>query len=425
MSPSPSDSGADRAHDPAGARAAARVVSAGIAAVRGAITVPENTAEAIRAATARLLTALIDANRLEPERIVSALFTATPDLDADFPAHAARRLGWTEVPLLGAREMAVPGALPRVVRVLITVSGIAPGARLSPVYLDGAAALRPDLAAREGDRATSEASRASGSARASATTPRRVALIGLGQIGGSIALALGATGRWWRVGYDPDRATLERARTAGAVDEAADSLAAACARAELAVIATPHSQLPRAIDEASAALPRGAALLDTGSARRDLAGALERAAARGVHAVGGHPLAGSEGRGFDAARAELFQGTRFAVLRVAGDVPAVVSELVRDLGAEALPVTAEEHDRGMARTSHLPYVIACALEATGRESAARGLSGPAFRDMTRVSRSDPEVALGYCRANADQVATAWRDLRATIDARIRELESGT
>ena len=92
-----------------------------IAAVRGAIQVPANRSDAIRASTARLLETLVRRNGLRPERIVSAIFTATPDLTADFPAHAARKLGWTDVPLLGATEVDVPGALPRVVRVLLTV----------------------------------------------------------------------------------------------------------------------------------------------------------------------------------------------------------------------------------------------------------------------------------------------------------------
>src|SRR5690349_7276368 len=140
----------------------------GIAAVRGAVPVRANTAADIVEATARLLRALTDAHALEPERIVSALFTTTEDLDADFPAHAARRLGWTDVPMLHAREIPVPGAMPRVVRVLLTVRVAAAGPRLQPVYLDEAAALRPDL--------TGPQPRAAG---------HRVAFIGLGQVGGS------------------------------------------------------------------------------------------------------------------------------------------------------------------------------------------------------------------------------------------------
>src|SRR6185436_12967207 len=110
-----------------------------VAAVRGAISVRANRAADIRDATARLLQALLERNALTPDRIVSAVFTATPDLTADFPAHAARRLGWTDVPLLGAVELDVPGAPARIVRVLLTLRDVPLGARLVPVYLERAA----------------------------------------------------------------------------------------------------------------------------------------------------------------------------------------------------------------------------------------------------------------------------------------------
>src|SRR5262247_2455887 len=116
-----------------------------IAAVRGAISVRTNRAADIREATARLLEALVERNAITPDRVVSALFTTTPDLTADFPAHAARRIGWTNVPLLGATELAVPGAPRRIVRALLTLRDVPRGTRLAPAYLDGAAVLRPDL----------------------------------------------------------------------------------------------------------------------------------------------------------------------------------------------------------------------------------------------------------------------------------------
>jgi chorismate mutase len=169
-----------------------------IAAVRGAISVRANRAADIREATARLLEGLIRRNGVTADRVVSAVFTATPDLTADFPAHAARRLGWTDVPLLGAVELAVPGAPERIVRVLLTLRDVPRGVRLIPVYLDEAAALRPDLAAGPVAGAEVLAPAASGAAARgetarSATVPmRRVALIGLGQIGGSLGLALEA-----------------------------------------------------------------------------------------------------------------------------------------------------------------------------------------------------------------------------------------
>lgn len=382
-----------------------------IAAVRGAIQVAENRADLVQAATARLLTELLSRNALDPAQIVSAIFTATPDLDADFPAHAARRLGWTDVPLLGAVEIAVPGALPRVVRVLLTVGGLAPGRKLTPVYLEGAAALRPDLASPAAQPAQPRG-------------PRTLALVGLGQIGGSIGLSLAVDRRWRRIGFDRDGEVARRALEAGAVDAVAESIASACAGADLAVIATPVDTIPSCIAAAAAALPGGAALLDTGSARAGITEALAAAAQRGVHAVGGHPIAGNEGHGFASARAGLFRDAGFALF-AAGEAspPAIVRELVEALGARPLDVGPGEHDAALARTSHLPYLVARSLRAIGGADAERGLSGPAFRDMTRVAKSDPRIAESYCRANLTGVRRAWERLREEIDRQIAALES--
>lgn len=118
---------------------------AGILAVRGAVGVDENSAAAILAATRELLQAMLRENGLSPQDVVSAIFTMTHDLDAVFPAEAARQLGWTDVPLLCACEIAVPGSLPRVVRVLLHVETDRPRAEIRHVYLGRAAALRPDL----------------------------------------------------------------------------------------------------------------------------------------------------------------------------------------------------------------------------------------------------------------------------------------
>jgi prephenate dehydrogenase len=278
------------------------------------------------------------------------------------------------------------------------------------VYLDEAAALRPDLGGARPDPA-----------------PRPthcVAVIGLGQIGGSIARALGAAGGWSRVGYDLDPAMTRAAHAAGAIDRAAESLAGACEDAQLAVIATPVDTLPGLIAAAAAALPAGAALLDTGSTRGTVTSALAAAAARGIRAVGGHPLAGSEGHGFAAARADLFTGATFTLSPAAGTVPGIVTRLVRDLGARPVEVEPERHDQALARTSHLPYLIACALRDLGREAFERGLSGPGFRDMTRLAASDSRVADAYCRANAREVSAAWHTLREAIDRSVQRLVAG-
>jgi chorismate mutase len=115
-----------------------------LVALRGANTVTENTAEAILAATDALMRALLERNSLRADDLVSCIFTLTPDLDAQFPAVAAREMGLSSVPLLCAREIPVPGALPKVIRVLMHVY---PPAGVTPqhVYLGDAVGLRLDL----------------------------------------------------------------------------------------------------------------------------------------------------------------------------------------------------------------------------------------------------------------------------------------
>ncbi len=112
--------------------------------LRGATTAAANTSEAILEATAELLRALQEVNGFAPEDVESAIFTSTPDLTADYPARAARRLGWHDVPLLGATEVAVAGGLPRCVRVLLHCYTAHRPAALKHIYLRGAATLRPD-----------------------------------------------------------------------------------------------------------------------------------------------------------------------------------------------------------------------------------------------------------------------------------------
>lgn len=116
-----------------------------MAALRGAIDVAEDSEQAIVAATAELLQALLQRNGLEPEDLISVIFTATPDLSAAFPAAAARTLGLTGVPLLCAQELAVAGAPARVVRVLLHCMTERTPGELQPVYLGGARVLRDDL----------------------------------------------------------------------------------------------------------------------------------------------------------------------------------------------------------------------------------------------------------------------------------------
>ena len=114
-------------------------------AVRGAIQVERDEREQVLAASAEMVRAVLDRNGLTPDDLVSVVFTATPDLTSEFPAYAARQMGIVDVPLLCATEIAVPGAMPRVLRLLAHVETDLARSEVRHVYLRGAAALRTDL----------------------------------------------------------------------------------------------------------------------------------------------------------------------------------------------------------------------------------------------------------------------------------------
>jgi chorismate mutase len=116
-----------------------------VRAVRGATQVDEDDREQVLAATTELLAEVLRRNELSNEDLISVMFTATPDLHSEFPAYAARQMGITDVPLLCAAEIDVPGAMPRVLRLLAHVETQRSRAELRHVYLRGAAALRTDL----------------------------------------------------------------------------------------------------------------------------------------------------------------------------------------------------------------------------------------------------------------------------------------
>ncbi|MEU6710979.1 chorismate mutase [Nonomuraea purpurea] len=117
-----------------------------VRAIRGAIQVDANDRGAIIEATTELVSAIMERNDLTTDDVISVLFTATPDLTAEFPALAARKLGFHEVPLICCSEIDVPGALPRVVRLMAHVETDRPRAEIQHVYLRGAVALRQDIA---------------------------------------------------------------------------------------------------------------------------------------------------------------------------------------------------------------------------------------------------------------------------------------
>ncbi|MDA8344504.1 MAG: prephenate dehydrogenase/arogenate dehydrogenase family protein [Thermaerobacter sp.] len=207
---------------------------------------------------------------------------------------------------------------------------------------------------------------------------KHIAVFGLGLIGTSLALDLRAAG--YRVsGYDAQAQHVALAAAQGALDE---PLGAPVGTFDAVVLAAP----PKANLALLGSKARAALILDTGSVKAEIVG---RARARGLPFVGGHPLAGSEGGGPQAARRGLFSESGFA-LCPGGGPQAAAEELALAVGARPFWVDAVEHDRQVARSSHLVYAWSCALAEILKETPA-DLLGPAAREMLRVATSPPAL----------------------------------
>jgi prephenate dehydrogenase len=227
-----------------------------------------------------------------------------------------------------------------------------------------------------------------------ASPARRANVIGLGLIGGSIALGLRALG-WHVTGDDTDRATAEQALAGGVVDGLGLEPAA-----EITFVAVPvlvaADQVKRALAETTGAVT------DVGSVKAAIC-----AAGADPRFVGGHPMAGSELDGLDGAQADLFEGAVWVLTPQANSDDAVfatVASAVAQLGAEVVALSPERHDQLVAVVSHVPHLTAATLMALASERAEEHaallrLAAGGFRDMTRVASGRPAIWLDICAEN--------------------------
>ena len=225
-----------------------------------------------------------------------------------------------------------------------------------------------------------------------------VAVVGLGQLGGSLAAALAAAGREVS-GWDVDPVARDAAQARG--------VRITRELAGIVVLAVPLPEMSRALDGLT--VDPDATITDLGSVKTAVAAELgERFGGR---FVGGHPMCGTERSGPDAVDPELFRGARWAVCLEAGtELPRWlrVAEVALAVGAEVVPVTAAEHDEAVAAISHLPHLLAAALAAAAGEAGplALSLAAGSFRDGTRVIGSDPRFVTAMVTANAGPTAAA-------------------
>jgi prephenate dehydrogenase len=238
----------------------------------------------------------------------------------------------------------------------------------------------------------------------------RIAILGVGLIGGSIGLAARRRLDADVCGFDPEPATLERALELGALQRRAGSLAQACEGVEIVFCAAPVAALPRVAEQALAACGEDCVVTDVGSTKRDIVSAL----GQDERFIGGHPLAGAETSGVENARAELFEGARWYLTPTAHSGGLLYDRLQRalaEIGARPQAIDAEAHDRLMATVSHLPHVIAnvvvnqVAVElAAGSERLPE--AGPSLRDATRVAGANPKIWGDIFASNREAVAAA-------------------
>lgn len=247
----------------------------------------------------------------------------------------------------------------------------------------------------------------------------RIAILGLGLIGGSVGLALKAARPAMDViGYDTERASAEAAVARGAVDHAAASVEEATADADLVLLCMPVDLIPETLEQLAAAR-RGALVSDVGSAKTMVVAEGERLFGRLF--VGGHPLTGSERHGIEAADAALFRDAHWALTPTpltASESYAAVAGFVTMLGARPVALDPVSHDALVARLSHLPQLAASAIvelaAGAGDRAALLGLAGPGFRDVTRIAASDPDLWVAVIKANTKAVVDSLTMLGARL-----------
>ena len=252
----------------------------------------------------------------------------------------------------------------------------------------------------------------------------RLAVVGTGLVGTSVALAAGRGGVRCR-GYDADSGVLDSAASRGAL-EPAPSLADAVADAELVVVAVPVGSAPAVVQEVLDAVDEGTVVTDVASTKRPLASILD------PRFVPGHPVAGGATGGPARAAADLFDAATWFLAPTdasAADSIGLVERFVASLGAQAVRTDAAAHDRLLALTSHLPHALANLLmlrvaEAAEGDDAPLAFAGASLREMTRLAGANATVWSDIFLGNADEIAAALHGLRGSLDELEQALRDG-
>jgi prephenate dehydrogenase len=261
---------------------------------------------------------------------------------------------------------------------------------------------------------------------------RRLAVVGVGLLGGSVARAaraLGLAGEIVGVGRDPAR--LAPALADGTLDRATTDLAGGLQGADFVVLGAPVTTIEALLAPVARAVAPDAIVTDVGSTKAAIVRAAQQLATdRPFGFVGSHPMAGSEQSGYAVARADLYRGATVIVTPTDRTAPGLVKEVgafwERLGAARVVSLDPEAHDRAVAAVSHLPHLVACALmDAVHRlDPAAVDLAGRGFRDTTRIAAGDPEMWTQIFVANRPALADGVREFAGALQALARLIEVG-
>ena len=261
----------------------------------------------------------------------------------------------------------------------------------------------------------------------------RVAILGVGLIGGSFALALKqAKACAHVVGAGRSPANLKLALERGAIDSIAADAVAATHGADLVLLAAPVAQFPKLFRDLSSVLGPKAIVTDGGSTKRDVIQAARAALGKKISQfVPAHPVAGAEKSGAGAASAELFRDRRVILTPLRENSDSTIRKVQQAwsaCGARISRMDAEEHDQILAAVSHLPHVLAYALvhEFASRENAAElfAYAAGGFRDFTRIASSHPEMWRDICIANRDRLLIELQEYQKKLKSLQKLLDAG-
>lgn len=255
--------------------------------------------------------------------------------------------------------------------------------------------------------------------------------MGLGLMGGSLGLALKRLGRTRVAGYARRAETRRLALKLGAVDDVYATPQEALRGANVVVFCTPILTIPVLVAECRQAFEQGCVVTDVGSTKAELCSQMAPfALGNDFHYVGSHPMAGSEKSGLEHARATLYEGAMTAVTPLAGGRPEAADAVValwESVGAKVVCMDPGEHDRLVARTSHLPHLIAALLVAVGGREITpelKNLVGPGFRDTTRIAGGEPEMWHDIVQSNRRFILEELRTYGDVLRTLTKTVESG-